>query len=312
MTADAALKHQAAVEKLLGWGNNDLRDLPWRRTRDPWAILVAELMLQQTQVDRVVPSYTAFLTQFPTPAACARSPLADVVRAWDGLGYNRRAVYLHRAAQRIDEEHHGVVPDGFDALLELPGVGPYTARAVMAFAFERDVAVVDTNVGRVLARAFAGDRLGSRQAQALADELAPQGHGWEWNQIMLDFGARVCVKRAPLCDTCPIVTHCAWAADDFAAPDPAIASAGVTIAQSRFDGSDRQGRGRLVAALRHGPVHFEQLAHAAGWPDDPQRAERIARGLVAEGIAIDTGAWLTLPDGTSEPPASHSDSGGEV
>jgi len=140
------------------WGSSDggatrRDDLPWRSTRDPWAVLVAETLAQQTQLSRVVPAYHRFLEAYPTPAACAAAPLGDVLIAWAGMGYNRRARNLHRAAAAIVADHGGEVPDGLDALLALPGVGPYTARAVVAFAFERDVGVVDTNAGRVLARA---------------------------------------------------------------------------------------------------------------------------------------------------------------
>ncbi len=138
---------------VLAWGAADLRDLPWRRERDPWRILVAEVMLQQTQADRVVPKWIEFLESFPTAAACARATLADVLRLWQGLGYPRRARNLRDAALLVVERHDGRLPDDLDALLALPGVGPYTARAVLAFAFEHDVAVVDTNIARVLARA---------------------------------------------------------------------------------------------------------------------------------------------------------------
>ncbi|MDQ4130378.1 MAG: A/G-specific adenine glycosylase, partial [Actinomycetota bacterium] len=139
---------------LLAWGDGRRADLPWRATRDPWAVLVSETMLQQTQTSRVAPRYTAFLARFPTAAACAAAPAADILRAWAGLGYNRRALSLHRAAQAIVERHAGQVPDDLEALLALPGVGPYTARAVLALAFEADHGVLDTNAARVLARAL--------------------------------------------------------------------------------------------------------------------------------------------------------------
>ncbi|HYN34228.1 MAG TPA: A/G-specific adenine glycosylase, partial [Ilumatobacteraceae bacterium] len=134
---------------VLAWGAHDLRDLPWRRERDPWRILAAEVMLQQTQAPRVIPKWTAFLDAFPTPSACAEASLADVLRLWQGLGYPRRARNLHAAAAAVVERHDGRLPDDLDALLALPGIGPYTARAVLAFAFERDVAVVDTNIARI-------------------------------------------------------------------------------------------------------------------------------------------------------------------
>ena len=166
-------------QALLSWSAGERRDLPWRRTRDPWAVLVSELMLQQTQVARVVPRYHAFLARFPTPAACARAARADVIREWHGLGYNRRAVNLHGAARMVVDRHGGELPADLGALRALPGVGPYTARAVLAFAFERRIGVVEVNSARVLARAFAGRRLAAREAQDLADAVVPSGRGWD-------------------------------------------------------------------------------------------------------------------------------------
>ena len=281
--------------RLLDWGERVRRDLPWRRTRDPWAVLVSELMLQQTQVPRVVARYDEFLRRFPTPDDCATAAVGEVVRAWEGLGYNRRAVDLHRAAMQIVTRHGGRVPSDLDELLALPGVGAYTARAVLAFAFERDHGVVDTNAARFLARAVARRRLTAREAQELADALVPPGQGWAWNQAVLDLGATICTKRTPRCGACPIARSCAWARAGWPHPDPAVGSAGVPGRQSRFDGSDRQGRGRLVQALRTGPVGIDRVPDAAGWPDEPERARRIADGLVAEGLAEYVDGQLTLP-----------------
>lgn len=269
-------------------------DLPWRATRDPWAVLVAEVMLQQTQVSRVVPKYGAFLERFPTASACAAAPVAEVISCWDGLGYNRRAIGLWRAATAVVGGHGGVVPDRLEALLALPGVGAYTARAVLAFAFEADVAVVDTNVARVLARR-SGRRLGRAEVQRLADEAVPPGAGWAWNQAMLDLGATVCAARSPACDRCPLRSGCTWADAGCDGPDPAVGSAGVSGRQSAFAGSDRQGRGRLVRALRTGPVADTALATVMGWPDDPDRAERVAAGLLADGLASRSAGSWTLP-----------------
>ncbi len=280
---------------LLSWGDEVRRDLPWRRTRDPWAILVSELMLQQTQVDRVVPRYHAFLARFPDPVACADAPAGEVLRAWEGLGYNRRALHLHRAAGTIVDEHGGRVPDDLDRLLALPGVGPYTARAVLAFAFERDHGVVDTNAARFLSRAVAGERLTPRRAQRLADTQVPAGRGWAWNQAVLDLGATICTKRAPRCDLCPIAASCAWARAGLAEPDPAAGSAGTSGAQGAFEGSDRQVRGRIVQALRTGPIEVVRLPDVAGSCDDPERARRIADGLVGEGLAEYVDGQLALP-----------------
>lgn len=281
--------------RLLTWSEGTRRDLPWRRTRDPWAILVSETMLQQTQVSRVAPRYEVFLDTFPTPAACARAPVGEVIRLWDGLGYNRRAVHLHAAAGNITDQHGGTVPDDLDALLTLPGVGPYTARAVLAFAFERDHGVLDTNAARVLARGVAGRSLSRSEAQALADSLVPVGRGWSWNQAVLDLGATICTKRSPRCERCPVRDACAWAASGWDGADPADGTAGTSGRQSRFDGSDRQGRGRLVDALRGGPVDLERVADAAGWPDEPERARRVADGLVRDGLAEVVDGVLALP-----------------
>jgi A/G-specific adenine glycosylase len=280
---------------LLAWSDRTRRDLPWRRTRDPWSVLVSELMLQQTQVARVVPKYEAFLERFPTPAACAAAPAGDVVRQWEGLGYNRRALNLHRAAQACVEHHGGALPATLDGLLALPGIGPYTARAVLAFSAGADVGVLDTNAARVTAR-IAGRRLGAAEAQARADAAVPAGQGWAWNQAVLDLGATVCTKRVVRCDACPLAPHCAWHLAGHPEPDPAEGSAGTSGRQSAFAGSDRQGRGRLVAALRAAPVPSERLAATMGWPDDPRRAERVAATLIVDGLAVvDGDGGFALP-----------------
>jgi A/G-specific adenine glycosylase len=310
---------QAAV---LEWAEEAARDLPWRHTRDAWAILVSEVMLAQTQVARVIPKWEAFLAKWPDADSCARAPVGDVIAAWSGLGYNRRAVHLHRAANLICTRHAGSVPGDLSALTCLPGIGPYTARAVLAFAFEQPVGVVETNTARVLARAVAGRRLSGTEAQALADSLVPTSRAWAWNQALLDLGAKHCTAARPACGPCPLGTGgpgtplCRWArreaaddpaaddpaaddpaADDPAADDPAAGSAGTSRSQSRFEGSDRQGRGRLLVLLTGradkadgsdlGPQHIAPaaLAAAAGWPHDPARAMAAARSLVCDGLA---------------------------
>jgi A/G-specific adenine glycosylase len=246
--------------------------------------LVSEVMLQQTQVDRVIGYYGAFLAAFPRVIDCARARPGDVVRLWSGLGYNRRALNLHRAATAMVEVHGGAVPAEESSLRSLPGIGVYTARAVLSFAFEADVAVVDTNVVRVLSRGVAGEGVTLRQAQSLADRLLPEGRSWDFNQSMFDLGATVCTAAGPACGRCPLRHQCRWKRDGLSAPDPWRASPSVRP-QATFAGSDRQGRGRLVQALRHGEVSKEMLASACGWPDDASRAERITVSLVAEGFA---------------------------
>lgn len=283
-------RHRRLRRAVLGVGDGALRPLPWRRTRQPWRILVSEVMLQQTQAPRVVGPYRAFVRRFPTPRSCADASTGSVVRAWAGLGYNGRAVRLHRAAVALRDDHGGAVPAELAALVALPGVGPYTARAVLAFAFEHDVGVVDTNVRRVLCRAVAGRSLGPAEAQALADGLVPRGRSWAWNQGLMEVGAVHCTARRPACTTCPLAGSCAWRSQG--GPDPVVPRSGAAA----FEGSDRQGRGRLVAALRAGPVGSGAVATATGWPDDPVRARAVADRLVAEGLARrGPGGVLTLP-----------------
>jgi A/G-specific adenine glycosylase len=242
-------------------------------------------MLQQTQVARVVEPFERFLGRFPTAAACADAPTAEVLRAWEGLGYHRRAVFLHRAATVIVQRYGGHVPSERAQLETLPGVGPYTARAVRAFAFELDTGVVDTNVVRVLTRAVAGRPIGPSEAQALADRLVPRGRAWAFNQALFDLGTAHCTARHRRCETCPLRRRCVWARAGWPAPDPSWGRSGAPRRPVPFAGSDRQGRGRLVAALRRGAVGPSELAIAAGWPDDPARAMRTCRRLVADGVA---------------------------
>jgi A/G-specific adenine glycosylase len=260
-------------------------------------------MLQQTQVRRVLPKYTAFIDRYPRPSACASASVGEILGSWAGLGYNRRAVNLHRCARAIVDHHGGRVPDDLDSLLVLPGIGPYTARAVLAFAFERDVGIVDTNAARVLAR-WRGGRLLPREVQQAADESVPRGRSWLWNQGMLDLGATVCTKRSPSCGACPVQSWCAWFVEGLPQPDPTVGSAGVTGRQSRFDGSDRQGRGRLVDALRaDGQVTRARIAATAGWSGDEERALRVAHTLVADGLAEwSVGGSLTFPSSEAQVP----------
>lgn len=282
-------RHSASdhfADALLAWYAGTARDLPWRATRDPYRVLVSELMLQQTQVVRVLPAYAAFLARFPDVRVLAAASVGEVVTAWRGLGYNRRAVNLHRAAQVVVTEHDGSIPDDLEALLDLPGVGPYSARAVLAFAFEHDVGPVDTNVARVLARAVQGGPLARPAVQGLADEVVPPGRGHDWSQALMDLGARVCTARSPRCGDCPVRRACAW--QRRGGDDPAATGALRPRPQAAFAGSDRYHRGRLVDALRLGPVRLDDLAAAARL-DPGERLERVVEGVVDDGLAVRDG-----------------------
>jgi A/G-specific adenine glycosylase len=267
---------------VLRWGTPRLRDLPWRHERDPWRILVAEVMLQQTQAERVIPKWRAFLAAFPDPAACAAAPLGAVLQHWQGLGYPRRAKHLHDTATRVTVDLDGRLPDDVDALRALPGIGPYTARAVLAFAFERDVGVVDTNIARVLARST-GSRLTPSAAQRLADAAVPVGQGWLWNQVLMDLGATRC-RPAPRCTDCPVAPGCAWHGAGHPQPDPAVGSAGVSVRQAPYAGSRRQARGDVLRELHAGPLPV------AGFDAE------IVAGLVADGLVTTDGTTVTLPE----------------
>jgi A/G-specific adenine glycosylase len=274
---------------VLAWGAPRLRDLPWRRTRDPWPVLVSEVMLQQTQVARVIPRWQEFLARFPTPDACAAASLGDVLREWQGLGYPRRARHLHATAQRIVEL--GGFPRDLDGLLALPGIGPYTARAVLAFAFELDAAVVDTNIARVYAR-VTGERLTPTRVQALADDACPSGDAWVWNQCLMDMGAILCRPGRPGCHDCPVRARCVWQGSEDE-PDPAVGSSGVSGRQARFEGSDRQARGRLMMALITGSVARADVA--AVMRRDEHTAARLLEDLIAEGLCRADRSTVRLP-----------------
>ncbi len=291
---------------LASWYASHARDLPWRRTRDPYAILVSEVMLQQTQVARTLPAYAGFLAAFPTFEALAAAPVADVIRAWSGMGYNTRAVRLHRLAVEVVAEHGGNLPRTAEGLRALPGIGPYTAAAVACFAFGASEVVLDTNVYRVLSRVVHGLEPPLRsELEPLARALLP-GPGAPldasaWAQALMDVGATVCSVSAPACGHCPLEPHCA------AAPALARSDAPRTLAESsvpyapkqgRFAGSTRFYRGRIVAALRGlpagGSLSAERLAGATG---GLPRAEITALidGLVRDGLARRTSGAVALP-----------------
>ena len=253
-TADAATSTPANLAAMqaavLDWFGRNARDLAFRRSADPWSVLVSEVIAQQTQASRAADAWTRFIARFPTPAALAAASPADVIRAWRGLGYNRRAIALRSAAIAIVEDHDGQVPDTLEDLVRLPGVGPYTARAVLAIAFDHPVAALDTNIRRVLGRAFLGDE-GSRRPpalQAAADGFVPPGQAAAWTHALMDVGAAFCRKRDPRCEACPLASHCRF----LAAGRPRSA-ARAPLPHTPFRSTTRWLRGRILDRLRDAP-----------------------------------------------------------
>ena len=267
------------TDELLAWGLPRLREFPWRATRDPWHVLISEVMLQQTNVGRVRDRFERFIDLAPTPAACAAASLADLLIEWQGMGYPRRCRNIQEAARAIVECHGGVVPRDLSALMALPGIGPYTARAILAFAFDDDAAVVDTNVARVISR-LEGRPLTPKETQGLADAMLPAGFSRDWNQVIMDFGATVCAARRPQCDSCPVSSLCAWRGDG---DDPARTTAFTSRPQGRFEGSDRQARGRLMARLAEGEVGSAELGSVMR-VDEPERVTRLVESLIVDGL----------------------------
>jgi A/G-specific adenine glycosylase len=237
---------------LLAWYAANGRDLAFRATRDPYAVLVSELMAQQTQAARAAEAWTAWMARFPTVTALASSSVADVLRAWAGLGYNRRAVSLHRAAQMIVAEHGGRVPDTVEGLALLPGVGPYTARAVAAIAFGRQFGAVDTNVRRVLGRVAAGDgeALTPAAIQALADAIVPDGRAGDWTHALMDLGATLCRPRSPRCGHCPARAWCRYAAGQRSSATARARPARQGRPEPPFPTTSRWLRGRILGRAR--------------------------------------------------------------
>src|SRR3954451_22234836 len=262
---------------LLRWYDVHARDLPWRRpTATPWGVLVSEFMLQQTPVARVVPVYDAWLERWPHPADLAAEPSGEAIRAWGRLGYPRRAVRLPAAATAIAEEHGGDVPADHDALRALPGVGDYTASAVLAFAFGRRQPVLDTNVRRVLARVVSGEELPPTSVtaaeKAAARDLLPTDDATAatWSVAVMELGALVCTAGAPDCDSCPVRHACAWHAAGHPAYD------GPPRRGQAWQGTDRQCRGRLMALARDAEGSVSAVAMERAWPEPGQRTRCLA------------------------------------
>lgn len=275
------------AEPVVSWFGVHGRDLPWRRPGfTAWGTLVSEFMLQQTPVVRVVPRLEAWLARWPTPADLAAVPVSEALRAWDRLGYPRRAMYLHACAVAITERHGGVVPETVPELLALPGVGDYTARAVAAFAYGHRHPVVDTNVRRVLARAVAGRAEAgppsTKRDLSAMEAVLPESRADArlTNAAVMELGALVCTARSPRCETCPIAHLCAWRLAGY----PVYEGKPAPV-QKKFEGSDRQARGLIMAELRASELPITAADIQAVWPDAVQR-DRALAGLLRDGLAV--------------------------
>ena len=278
MTVVASRTLTSARRALLEWYGPRRHAYAWRRSHDPYTIWVSEVMLQQTQAARVGPPFEAFVARFPTVEALAQAPRADVVRAWEGLGYHRRAVTLHEASRAIVRDHGGVVPRERLALCALPGVGPYTASAVAAIAFGEPVAALDTNLRRIVARvAFAAepDEVAARDLANEAQRLCDRDDPGEWNQALMDLGREIC-RPSPRCEVCPLERWCAFrAAGGIGRPS--------SRRQPAFEGSLRQVRGAVLAQLRRrDPASVARLVRETGEPE--KRVREALDGLARDGV----------------------------
>lgn len=278
------------------WFGRRGRDLPWRRTRDPWKVLVSEIMLQQTQVDRVIPKYEAFLAKWPTASAFASARLGEALAAWSGLGYNRRCKHLHLAAKEIVAVHGGVTPVEVGALLSLPGIGPYTSRAVASFSANADVILWDTNVRRIALRYFFGGEFAHRvpndeRLHAVLEAAFPKGRSRDWHNALMDFGSASCVGRSPLCAACPLRHSCAAASRFLRGHAPKQL---LVKPQARFEGSQRQARGAILRALASAGkkgLSLDALQTELG----NHEAETVVEALAKEGMVVRNGAVVHLP-----------------
>ena len=285
-----------AIDAVGSWFRLASRDLPWRDpSASPWAILVSEIMLQQTPVARVLPRWIAWMGRWPDPASLAEAPTAEVLRAWDRLGYPRRALRLQECARAIVREHGGRVPPHLEELRALPGIGEYTAAAVMAFAFGGRAAVADTNIRRVLVRTLQGQErpapsyTASERALVTATLPADTARSVLWNQSVMELGAIVCTARSPLCQDCPLADDCLWLRRGRPAAD-----AEQPRRIQRFEGTDRQLRGMMMARLRESDVVAEEELLSLD-AEDPVRSRRCLDSLLADGLAERSATMIHLP-----------------
>ncbi len=302
---------------LLAWYAAEQRDLPWRVTSDPYAILVSEIMLQQTQVDRVLPKYRQFLAAFPTLTDLAAAPTADVISAWIPLGYNTRAVRLQSIARQVISGYNGRIPDTIDELLKLKGIGRYTAGAIACFAYKKNVATVDTNIRRVLHRIFLGlehpdPRANDAQMLALAEQVLPANEAFNWNQALMDLGATICTSNNPQCTSCPLLESCQaygemrqyslFPSGSVLRQLRKVAEKKVPYQAQPFTSSNRYFRGRIVAMLRSLPVNERVSLALLGPRIKPDFSEnelpwlqQVVSGLMRDGLLDVTEDGVRLP-----------------
>jgi A/G-specific adenine glycosylase len=280
----SAVLSLAPRRAILRWYARHGRTLAFRRTSDPYAVLVAEAMAQQTQAERAATHWERFMERFPTVEALASAAPADVLREWRGLGYDRRALALWRSANIIRDEHGGHVPGSIEALEALPGVGPYTARAVAAIAFGQRVGAVDVNVRRVIRRFVRGtEEMSSRDVQVLADRVVATGDPATWTHALMDLGATVCRPRTPRCGDCPVRAWCRYAAQESTALHPPIAI-GRVRAPTPFPATTRWLRGRILDRLRDAPGNDWVALDGPIGAHDLDRVHRAADALAGEGM----------------------------
>jgi A/G-specific adenine glycosylase len=260
------------ITTILRWYQKHKREhLPWRHTRDPYKILVSEVMLQQTQVDRVIVKYEEFLRLFPTVYDLAKAPASQVIMAWQGLGYNRRALFLQKTAKTVVETYQGIFPEDLITLKTLPGVGDYTARAILSFAFEKPFPMMDTNHRRFYNRVFFGiKKMSDDVLLKKAEEVILEKNAYDWNQALMDFGSLICTTKNPKCESCPLSSICKAAfkvkAEKKIRTKPLV----------RFEDSDRYVRGRIVEALRQG----KKVTRTSVYDLFPDRSENLLNSII--------------------------------
>lgn len=294
----------AARERLLAWYARNRRALPWRDVGDGYQIVVSEVMLQQTGVRRVIPKFVEFIRRFPAFRELAEAPTSEVIRAWSGLGYNRRAINLQGLAREVVDRHQGRLPRTLEELRALPGIGPYTAAALMSFVHGADEAAIDVNVRRVIGRLAHGGSAPQHEVDETARALVPSGRSADWNQALMDLGSGECALRRPRCLLCPLADVCHYNTSSREGADERSPALGRRAAEAKepFVGSSRYFRGRLIERLRRVPVGEKVTLASIGpsikenWsPADAGWLREVVVRLASEGLVAVDGDAVSLP-----------------